>query len=103
MPLEPSSNFTQASSWANDWETLFYFEVGIFIFFSVLIFSLILYFAIKYRRRPGNEAAPPTKDHLPLEVTWTVVPAAICNGCGRSSIRMEGVTLTNSTYPWAFR
>ncbi len=32
MPLEPSSNFTQASSWANDWETLFYFEVGIFIF-----------------------------------------------------------------------
>src|SRR5207253_1481075 len=78
MPLEPSSNFTQASSWANDWETLFYFEVGIFIFFSVLIFSLILYFAIKYRRRPGNEAAPPTKDHLPLEVTWTVVPAAIC-------------------------
>src|SRR5205809_6530116 len=66
MPLEPSSNFTQASSWANDWETLFYYEVGIFIFFSVLIFSLILYFAIKYRRRPGNEAAPPTKDHLPL-------------------------------------
>ena len=78
MPLEPSSNFTQASTWANDWETLFYFEVGIFIFFSALIFSLILYFAIKYRRRPGNEAPPPTKDHLPLEVTWTVVPAAIC-------------------------
>ncbi|HEY6127459.1 MAG TPA: cytochrome c oxidase subunit II [Candidatus Acidoferrum sp.] len=78
MPLEFSSNFTQASSWANDWETLFYFEVGIFIFFSVLIFSLILYFAFKYRRRPGNEAPPPTKDHLPLEVTWTLVPAALC-------------------------
>lgn len=78
MPLEPSSNFVQASSWADDWQTLFYFEIGIFIFFSVLIFSAILYFAIKYRRRPGNEAPPPTKDHLPLEVTWTVVPAAIC-------------------------
>ena len=78
MPLEPSSNFIQASSWADDWQTLFYFEVGIFIFFSVLIFSAILYFAVKYRRRAGNETPPPTKDHLPLEITWTVVPAAIC-------------------------
>jgi cytochrome c oxidase subunit II len=78
MQLEPSSNFTQASSWADDWQTLFYFEVGIFIFFSVLIFGLILYFAVRYRRRAGNETPPKSKDHLPLEITWTVIPAAIC-------------------------
>jgi cytochrome c oxidase subunit II len=78
MPPEPSSNFTQASSWANDWQNLFYFEVGIFVFFSLLIFTVILYFAVKYRRRPGNEAPPPTKDYLPLEITWTVIPAGIC-------------------------
>lgn len=78
MTPEPSSNFTQASSWANDWQNLFYFEVGIFVFFSLLIFGAILYFAVKYRRRPGNEAPPPTKDYLPLEVTWTVIPAGIC-------------------------
>ena len=52
MPLEPSSNFIQASSWADDWQTLFYFEIGIFIFFSVLIFSAILYFAIQIPSSP---------------------------------------------------
>ena len=78
MVPEPSSNWTHASSWANDWQNLFYFEVGIFVFFSLLIFSVILYFAVKYRRRAGNEAPPPTKDYLPLEITWTAVPVAIC-------------------------
>ena len=78
MTPEPPSNFTQASSWASDWQNLFYFEVGIFVFFSVLIFGVILYFSVKYRRRPGNEAPPPTKDHLLLEITWTVIPAGIC-------------------------
>ena len=78
MTPEPSSNFTQASSWATDWQYLFYFEVGIFIFFSGLIFAAILYLAVKYRRRPGNEAPPPTKDYLPLEITWTVIPVCLC-------------------------
>ena len=75
MMPEPSSNFTVASSWATEWQHLFYFEVAIFIFFSGLIFGAILYLAVKYRRRPGNEAPPPTKDYLPLEITWTVIPA----------------------------
>jgi cytochrome c oxidase subunit II len=78
MTPEPSSNFTQASSWATDWQHLFYFEVGIFVFFSILIFGAIIYFAVKYRRRPGDEVPPPTKDYLPLEITWTVIPAGIC-------------------------
>jgi cytochrome c oxidase subunit 2 len=78
MTPESSSNFTQGSSWANDWQNLFYFEVGIFVFFSVLIFSVILYFAVKYRRRPGNETPPPTRDYLPFEIAWTVIPAGIC-------------------------
>jgi hypothetical protein len=50
MPLEPSSNFTQASTWARLGNAVF-FEVGIFILFQCLDFQLILYFAIKYRRR----------------------------------------------------
>lgn len=78
MPPEPSSNFTQASRWATDWQHLFYFEVGIFVFFSILIFGVILYFAVKYRRRPGNEAPQQTKDYLPLEITWTAIPAGLC-------------------------
>ena len=62
MPLEPSSNFIQASSWADDWQTLFYFEVGIFIFFSVLIFSAILYFAV---RLPSGVTQGMKRPHQP--------------------------------------
>jgi len=78
MTPEPSDNFGQASSWATDWQHLFYFEVGIFIFFSALIFGAILYFAVKYRRRSEDEVPPPTKDFLPLEITWTAIPAGLC-------------------------
>lgn len=78
MTPEPSDNFGQASSWATDWQHLFYFEVGIFIFFSVLIFGAIFYFAVKYRRRSKGEVPPPTKDFLPLEITWTAIPAGLC-------------------------
>lgn len=72
------SDFGQASSWATDWQNLFYFEVAVFIFFSTLIFVAIFYFAIKYRRRSGDDMPPPTVDYLPLEITWTVIPAGIC-------------------------
>ena len=33
---------------------------------------------MKYRRHAGNEAPPPTQDYLPLEITWTAIPAAMC-------------------------
>ena len=75
---EPYSSFGPASRWATQWQHLFYFEVGVFIFFSVLIFGAILYFAAKYRRRSDNEIPPPTREYLPLEITWTAIPVCIC-------------------------
>lgn len=78
MTPDSSFHFGQASSWATKWQHLFYFEVGIFIFFSALIFGAILYFAFKYRRRSGHEVPPPTKDYLPLEITWTAIPVGLC-------------------------
>ncbi len=78
MTPELSDTFGQASSWATEWQHLFYFELGIFVFFSVLIFGAIFYFAFKYRRRTRDEVPPATIDYLPLEITWTVIPAGIC-------------------------
>ncbi len=78
MQAEPTIHFTDASSWATQWQYLFYFEVVISIFFSVLIFGLIFYFAIKYRRRSKDEIPPQIEGNLPLEITWTVIPAALC-------------------------
>jgi len=68
----------EGSSWAAQWQHLFYFLVGLSIFFSILIFGLIVYFGIKYRRRSKDEIPPPTKDNLILEITWTVIPAGLC-------------------------
>lgn len=78
MVPQATGHFGTASSWAARWQNLFYFEVAIFVFFSVLIFGVILYFAIKYRRRSEDEIPPPTKDFLPLEITWTVIPVGLC-------------------------
>lgn len=51
------------------------------VFFTVLIATLIIYFAIRYRRRPASpsalkEAPKSGAKHgaLVLEVTWTVIP-----------------------------
>lgn len=78
MSPENSINFSQASSWAMQWQHLFYFLVGVFIFFSVLIFGLIFFFAIKYRRRSADEIPAQIEGNLPLEITWTVIPTLLC-------------------------
>jgi cytochrome c oxidase subunit 2 len=45
---------------------------------SVSIFVLIVVFCVKYRRRAGNEIGQPDRHTTPLEVTWTLVPLALC-------------------------
>jgi cytochrome c oxidase subunit 2 len=78
MQAEPTIHFTDASSWAIQWQHMFYFLVAVAILFSLLIFGLIFYFAIKYRRRSKDEIPPQIKGNLALEVTWTVIPAGLC-------------------------
>jgi len=78
MQAEPTIHFTDASSWATQWQHLFYFLMAVSIFFTVLIFGLIFYFAIKYRRRSKDEVPPQIEGNLALEITWTVIPAALC-------------------------
>lgn len=66
-----------ASTMAPDIDRLYFILIGIAVFFSILIFGLIFYFMIKYRRR--SDAIPaPTRQSIPLEVTWIVIPVLIC-------------------------
>jgi cytochrome c oxidase subunit 2 len=65
----------QASSVAHRVDALYFYLVGISVFFSTLIFIVVIYFAIKYRRRSEDEPPPqPIPDYLPFEITWIVVP-----------------------------
>src|SRR5436189_4859265 len=67
----------QASSIAPEVDHLLYFLLTVTTFFSVLIFTLILYFAVKYRRRSEIGAPSPVHGSIPLEITWTVIPAGL--------------------------
>ena len=58
-------------------DALYGFLLGVAVFFAGLIFFFILYFAIKYRRRPGNVLARQVGAHNLLEVAWILVPLAL--------------------------
>ena len=48
------------------------------VFFTVAIVGAMIYFAIRYRRRPGDSGATPQiHGSLTLEVLWTVIPTII--------------------------
>jgi cytochrome c oxidase subunit II len=67
-----------ASSIAENVDHLYYFLTAVTLFFTFLIFGLIFYFMVKYRRRSEDEKPPVVKTSTALELTWTAVPTLIC-------------------------
>jgi cytochrome c oxidase subunit II len=72
-PLFPEA----ASTMANRVDALYFFLVGITAFFSTLIAVLIVYYAVKYRRRNAGDVGTPFHGGMALEVTWSVIPFVI--------------------------
>lgn len=73
LPLFPE----QASTMAAAVDGLYFFLIAITVFFSGLIFLLLLVFAIRYRRRAGREVGRAIEGNLKLEAVWIVIPLAI--------------------------
>src|ERR1700735_901320 len=69
-----------ASSIAEGVDHLYFALTFITLFFTFVIFSTILFFMVKYRRRAENERPADTEDNLGLELTWTIIPTLICAG-----------------------
>ncbi|MGE5191189.1 MAG: cytochrome c oxidase subunit II [Deltaproteobacteria bacterium] len=68
----------QASTHAPRVDLLYFFLVGLAVFFSVLIAALIVYFSIKYRRGNTRVDRAPAHGHAyGLEITWMVIPFVI--------------------------
>src|ERR1700733_648102 len=67
-----------ASTIADSVDQLYYLLSGITIFFSILIFSIIFYFMLKYRRKAPGEEGTETHTPMSLELTWTIIPSLIC-------------------------
>src|SRR5579864_2710840 len=73
-PFQPPA----ASSVANSVDQLYYMLSGITLFFTVLIFSIIFYFMLKYRRKSPDQSGTETHTPMALELTWTIIPSLIC-------------------------
>jgi cytochrome c oxidase subunit II len=70
FPLFPPS----ASSVATEMDLLYLFVAAVSAFFVVLVAALVLFFAVKYRRRHPDEVGADIHGSLVLELTWTFIP-----------------------------
>ena len=76
----------QASRHAADVDRLTLGLLIVSVFFTVLIAVLVVYFAIRYRRRAVGPNPPPLQPHAEgpvgtaLEITWTVIPMILMAG-----------------------
>jgi cytochrome c oxidase subunit 2 len=73
LPFQPE----QASSIAGSVDQLYFFLTAVTLFFTFLIFAIIFYFMIKYRRRSPDERPKAIEGSFPLEVLWTAIPTVI--------------------------
>jgi cytochrome c oxidase subunit 2 len=73
FPLFPE----QASAQAGQVDAIYFFMVAVTAFFSVLIAGLVVYFAIRYRRRHRDEVGHAIHGSLALELLWTGIPFII--------------------------
>src|SRR5438309_11881723 len=72
-PLFPE----RASTMATRVDALYFFLIAVAVFFSLLIAGLILYYAVRYRRRAPSEVGAGIHGSLALEIGWTAIPFLI--------------------------
>ncbi len=67
-----------ASTISGQVDALFFFMVGTSLFFGLLVAILVIYMAIRYRRRAGDTGAgAEIHGNLQLEIAWSIVPFVI--------------------------
>jgi cytochrome c oxidase subunit 2 len=74
LPIFPP----QASSISSEVDSLALLMLILSLLIAVSIFVLIVFFCVKYRRRAGNEIGQPDRHTMAVEITWTVIPLALC-------------------------
>jgi len=73
LPLVPPS----ASTIADKYDALFWFMVVSCGLIAFGVFTCMVVFAVKFRRRPGNEVACQISGSWKLETTWTLIPGGL--------------------------
>ena len=76
LPLFPE----QASTLAPRVDNLYLFLVALTVFFFTLIGTLVVVFAVKYRRTHVGQVGAPITGSVPLELMWSIIPLGIAMG-----------------------
>ncbi|HEY6188345.1 MAG TPA: cytochrome c oxidase subunit II [Pyrinomonadaceae bacterium] len=82
-----------ASTFAGQVDALYFYLVGITIFFTTLISVALIFFVVRFRRRLPFEIPRPIAGSIKLESLWTVIPFFIA-----MSIFVWGATVYFSQY-----
>jgi cytochrome c oxidase subunit 2 len=69
-PVAPPS----ASNFASEYDLVFYGLVILTVVFTAIVAFFVLLFAIKYKQGTKIDRSRPVHEHLPLELTWSVIP-----------------------------
>ncbi len=67
----------RASTFSNQIDALGVVLTVLTIFFSALVMSLMLFFAIRYRRGSKVSRSKPQHHNIALELTWSVIPLVL--------------------------
>jgi len=70
VPLFPE----RASTFASEVDALYFYLIGISVFFTILIVALLFYFAVRYREKEKFQNGAEIHGSLILETTWTAIP-----------------------------
>ena len=73
LPISP----VQASDFARHIDILIYTLTAISVFFGGITFALVIYFSLKYKRGTTADRSNPRNEHLPLEISWSILPLVL--------------------------
>ena len=108
----PAVSSAQAAALADDWRVFTYGALAV----AVLVWGLILYAAVRFRRTRENPEPRSQKDQNPaLEIAWTIAPLAIVIGLffvtfhheseveARAPVHGADVAVNAYRWGWTFR
>lgn len=69
-----------ASNFANEYDALFGVITLLTVFFTVLVFAVVIFLAIRYRKGSNVDRSKPKHENLKLEIAWSVIPLFMALG-----------------------
>lgn len=79
-PIETAHSWampTDASTFAEGTDSLYYFIIALDVIFFVLIIGAMLYFMVKYKRRHKDQQTSSITHNGKIEFLWSAVPAVL--------------------------